>query len=195
VTDHTNGISRRLVAEARRGDPDALKGLVERAYPVVRRWALVQTGEPAEADDLTQDVLIRMIRRLHTFQGDARFETWLYAMTRNAALDRIRKAGRARRMSDDPLAQFALEPKGAPDPSRRVELDELRDLLQTFFDDLPRRQREVFDLVELQGYSAAEAAEIMSVQAVSIRAHLFKARRRLRERILSERPEVAGDFR
>jgi RNA polymerase sigma-70 factor (ECF subfamily) len=195
VTDRTTGISGRLVAKARRGDPEALKGLVEYAYPVVRRWALVQTGEPADADDLTQDVLIRMIRRLETFQGDARFDTWLYAMTRNAALDRIRKSGRTRRISDDPLAQIALEPRGAPDPSRRVELDELREMLETFFHDLPPRQREVFDLVELQGYAASEAAEIMGVAAASVRAHLFKARRRLRERILSERPEVASDLR
>jgi RNA polymerase sigma-70 factor, ECF subfamily len=115
-------------------------------------------------------------------------------MTRNVGLDRARRSGRVRRVSADALAHAEVGPAPAPDPSRRVELHELRSLLEAFFVELPGRQREVFDLVELQGYTSAEAAELMGVRAVTIRAHLFKARRTLRTRILSERPEVASDF-
>jgi RNA polymerase sigma-70 factor, ECF subfamily len=194
VIDGTAGTSGRLVADARGGDSGALRKLVEHAYPLVRRWALVQTGDRADADDLTQDVLIRMIRKLDTFHGRASFESWLYAMTRNAGLDRARRSGRARRVSADVLAYAEVGPAPAQDPARYVEADELRSLLATFFAELPRRQREVIDLVELQGYTAAEAAEMMGVRAVTIRAHLFKARRTLRLRILTERPEVASDF-
>lgn len=78
MSDHTLEFPFDLVDGARQGDEAALKALTERAYPVVRRlWALVQTGDPMEADDLTQDVLVQMIRKMESFQGDARFSTWL----------------------------------------------------------------------------------------------------------------------
>ncbi|MCE2425355.1 MAG: sigma-70 family RNA polymerase sigma factor, partial [Pseudomonadales bacterium] len=66
----------------------------------------------------------------------------------------------------------------------------LAELLHAFFKDLPRRQREVFDLVELQGVSATEAAQILGIRPTSVRGNLFKARRNLRRRILATWPDV-----
>lgn len=74
-----------------------------------------------------------------------------------------------------------------------TEAHEIRALLDVFFLALPDRQRQVFDLVELQGYSAVAAARLMGIEPVSVRAHLFKARKRLRERILRDRPEIAEE--
>ena len=187
-------IPRDLVIRAREGDDAALSSLVEAAYPSVRRWALLHTGEAAEADDLTQDVLIRMIRRLDSFHGDARFGTWLYSMTRNAATDRFRKQRRRARLFEDRRAFIEPVPAGPEDPSRSIERRELGSILQTFFEELPQRQREVFDLVELQGMPATDVADLLGIEAVSVRANLFKARRRLRTRILEVRPEVAEDL-
>ena len=53
-----------LIDRARRGEEEALSALIEHAYPLVRRWALIQTGEPDDAEDLTQDVLVQMLRKL-----------------------------------------------------------------------------------------------------------------------------------
>ena len=181
-----------LVSRARGGDEAALTRLAELAYPRVRRWALVQTGDPAEADDLTQDVLIRMIRHLDTFHGDAAFETWLYATTRNAARDAFRARRREARREGDPRTVVALRPDPAPRPDRRVERSELRATLLDAFARLPRRQREAFELVELQGHSAKEAAGILGIEPVSVRAHLFKARRAMRELLLADDPAAGG---
>ncbi len=92
MTATSQDIGPDLVTEARGGDPEALNTLVTRAYPIVRRWARVHTGDPAEADHLTQDVLRRVTRRLDAYQGDARFTTRLDAVTRHAAADRFRDA-------------------------------------------------------------------------------------------------------
>jgi RNA polymerase sigma-70 factor (ECF subfamily) len=184
-------IPRELVARARDGDAAALERLVEAAYPRVRRWALVHTGEEAEADDLTQDVLIRMIRNLDGFQGDARFATWLYAVTRNAAVDRHRRGRRRTLVSEHASDEGALHPWRPEDPARATERRELGRLVRSYFAELPERQRAVFDLVELQGLSASEAAEVMDIEPVSVRAHLFKARRTMRARMLEEHPELA----
>jgi len=194
VSDHLPDITRDLVIRARDGDEVALRVLVEAAYPWVRRWALVHTGEPTEADDLTQDVLIQMIRKLDSYHGNARFGTWLYSVTRNAATDRFRRERRRARASKDPRAFMALVPESPEDPSRSVERSELGAILQTFFEELPERQREIFDLVELQGMPANDAADLLGIEPVSVRANLFKARRRLRARILEVWPEVAEDL-
>jgi DNA-directed RNA polymerase specialized sigma24 family protein len=66
--------------------------------------------------------------------------------------------------------------------------------LDVLFQELPWRQREVFDLVELQGFDAAHVAELLDIEPVTVRAHLFKARRRLRASILETRPELVEDF-
>ncbi len=193
MTGSRTGISTKLIGEARSGDRDALTRLVEAAYPLVRRWALVQTGDPSDADDLAQDVMIRMIRKLDTWTAESRFESWLYAMVRNAALDSFRKQKRKRRAADDPRVWEALIPSSAPDPGLSVEIGELRAMLSTFFEELPDRQRELLDLVEFQGFSAAEAAELTGVEPATVRVHLFKARRRLRSRILEQGDSIAGD--
>ncbi len=194
MSDHTLEFPSDLVDGARQGDAAALRALTERAYPVVHRWALVHTGDPMEADDLTQDVLVQMIRKMEYFHGDARFSTWLYTVTRNAASDRHRKQARRKRLAESPKAYLELVPQAANDPAKDAERRELGDMLSVFFEQLPGRQREIFDLVELQGLSGAEASELLGIEPVSVRAHLFKARRRLRRLILPTSPELAEDL-
>ena len=190
---HADDIGPDLVRRARDGDPDALRILVELAYPTVRRWALVHTGDPTEADDLTQDVLVHVIQRLDSFGGSSRFTTWLYTVTRNAATDRLRRAGRDAHRLERPLVRTELVPRDADDPSAEAERSHLRAVLLAYFEELPERQREIFDLAELQGVPSQEIAERLGIEPVSVRAHLFKARRSLRARILAEHPELAEE--
>ena len=183
-------ITRDLVRRARKGDEAALRALIRGAYPLVRRWTLVRLGDAAEAEDLTQDVMVQMIQKLESFDAASRFQTWLYAVTRNAATDRLRARGRRARAELDPRMWEAMGPDAPSDPSRAVEVAQLREALETFFQELPKRQRAILDLVDLQGMSAAEAAELMGIEATTVRVHLFRARRHLRSRILEASPEL-----
>ena len=182
-----------LVRRAQQGDRESLRALVEAAYPKVRRWALVRTGDPTEADDLTQDVMIQMIRRLDGFQGSARFDTWLYSVTRNAATDRGRANTRRVRILQDPRAVETLTPGAPLRPDEGIGSNDVAARVHTVFRELPLRQREVFDLVELQGLTSLEAAERLGIEAVSVRAHLFRARRALRARILEAQPHLVEE--
>jgi RNA polymerase sigma-70 factor (ECF subfamily) len=195
VSDHVLEIPPEIVGRAREGDEAALERLVRAAYPVVRRWALVRTGDPVEADDLTQDVLIRMIRKLDSYEGGSAFATWLYSVTRNAALDRFRGRRRRERLEEEARVRLHVVPSAAEDPARAVEGRDVERVVTVFFEELPERQREVFDLVELQGIPTARVAALLGIEPVSVRANLFKARRTIRERILESMPEVAEDFR
>jgi len=197
VSDSTGlrAVSDELVRQARNGDDAALREIASRAYPAVRRWALVHTGDPTEADDLTQDVLVQMIRRIDSYRGSAAFHTWLYSVTRNAAADRWRSARRRTRLRTDPGVLVSLRPRDPESPDRRVDRERLSALLHAFFEELPARQREVFDLADLQGFTSPEIAEMLGIEPVSVRAHLFKARRALRTRILDADPDLVEDFR
>lgn len=190
MSDQSPDLGSGLVAQAKEGDEQALRDLVEGAYPRVRRWTLVLTGDPHDAEDLTQDVLVHMIRKLDSFQGNAQFSTWLYTITRNAATDRFRKRSRRKSFeAHNPSVFREIVPDSPEDPSLAAERSETRDLVRSFFLELPDRQREIFDLVELQDVPAVEVAERLGIEPVSVRAHLFKARKRIRERILQEYPD------
>lgn len=195
MTETRDPIPEALARAAQAGGAEALSDLVEAAYPVVRRWTLVWTGDPAEADDVTQEVLIRMVRSIDSFSGSSRFESWLYATTRNALRDRIRREKRARRFSEESWRWDELAPATPARPDQRVERNEMKEVLRVFVEALPDRQRAVFDLVELQGMTAVEAAELLDIEPVSVRAHLFKARRTLRARVLADRPEWSEGVR
>lgn len=166
---------------------------MKRALPLVHRWALVRTGDPAEADDLTQDVLVQVIRKLDSFEGSSRFTTWLYTVTRNAAADRFRRTGRREEVTGQLAASERLESTASPDPEEAIAERKLADLVLSFFRELPERQRQVFDLTELQGVPAKDVAERLGIDPVSVRVSLMKARRTLRRRILESHPELAED--
>ncbi len=183
-----------LVRRAREGDEEALRDLVTRAHPIVRRWALVRTGDPTEADDLAQDVLVQMIRRLASYQGTAAFGTWLYTVTRNAAEDRRRLGNRREKARRSAEALGALLPARTERPDEALDRERLASLLRAFFEELPPRQREVLDLSDLQGFTSPEIAGMLGIEPVSVRAHLFKARRTLRRRILKAHPYFADDL-
>lgn len=160
------------------------------AHPLVHRWALVRTGDPTEADDLTQDVLVQVIRKLDSFEGSARFSTWLYTVTRNAAADRFRGARRHEEIATADRARSLVGTPAGQDPERDLERRQLADVIEAFFLKLPDRQREVFDLVELQELTSVEAGERLGIDPVSVRVSLMKARRTLREKILEAHPEL-----
>lgn len=204
---------RALVSRARDGDDAAAELLLAAIHSRVRRWALVAVASDAGADDVAQETLIRVYRHLASFRGRARFMTWVYRVTSSAAADWRRRhrhdfggagrqgledergpasgpthvlAGRARPTAFDP---GAVEDAIAAGIDRR----RLSRLVRTFLEELPDRQRAIFDLADLQGYSPVEIGELLGMKPVSVRASLFKARRTIRRRVLDSYPELLED--
>jgi RNA polymerase sigma factor (sigma-70 family) len=181
-----------MVARARAGDERAFAELATAVRGQVHRWALVRTGDADDAEDVAQTVVIRLHRHLHAFEGRSRFTTWLYRLTASAALDWVKGRGRRER------AHLASADHGelstaTDDRIAALENERTAALVRGFFAELPARQREVFDLVDLQGFTPAEAGEMLEIEGVTARAHLFRARRAIRERILAAHPNPRDD--
>lgn len=180
-----------LLRRAREGDEEARAELVRRVYPLVLRWARVGTGERADAEDVAHDALVRVLRGLGTFRGEARFTSWLYRVVRNVALDRNERRKRRLGREEDGEAAAWL-PTRDPGPDRMAERADLLERIRAAFMALPPRQREVFDMAELQGLTSPEIAERLDIAPASVRVTLLNARRSVRRALLAADPGL-GD--
>ena len=176
-----------LASLASAGDDTAFTSLVTRFQPAVFRWALIFARDPDEAEDITQEVFVRVHRQIRDYRSDGPLEAWLYRITRRTATHLRRTRGRRGRLLLSPAAR-ADRDVYTTDPGGRVDRQRAASIIRELFSVLPRRQREIFDLVDLQGLSPAEVAERTGMRAVSVRANLFKARKAIRESLLANHP-------
>jgi len=182
-----------LVEGARQGEREALERLAGALRPLVCRWALVMTGDPDDAEDVAQIVLMKTLDSLGSFHGRSRVTSWVYRITRNASLDRQREKRQARRLAEK--AEWLAESQAPPleDPLADIEMRRTLRLIRTFMTELPMMQREVFDLVDLQGLRPAEAARLLEMNPNTLRVHLLRARRRMRKEMLARPGETRSE--
>ena len=185
-----NAIDAQLASAAAAGDESAFTTLVTRYQPAVFRWALMFARDPDEAEDIAQEVFVRAYRQLSQYRSDGALEAWLYAITRRTANQMRRKQKRRGRLALSPGARPAREVY-TTDPGGRVDRERATVLIHEMFSELPPRQREIFDLIDLQGFSPAEVAERTGMKPVSVRANLFKARSTIRAKFLATHPSFS----
>ena len=176
----------KTIEKANLGNTAAFNDLVHALHPSVYRWALTFARDPDEADEITQETFVLVYRKLDQYRGDSAVEGWVYLITRNVALQRHRRKRRRDLLSTRsfPVGDSVYN----TDPGARVDRERMAEFIRHFFTQLPPRQREVFDLVDLQGHDPAEVADMIGVRAGTVRANLFKARAAIRERILELHP-------
>ena len=192
ATSDLEAAAAELVPRAQRGDVGARDGLLRACRDTVYRWALVQTGDAEDAEDVTQEVLIRLYGSLDRYAARSRFTTWLYRVTHNQAANLGRRL-RARLRLAAAAGREAAEPPDAGDPLDRIHAGQLVALADTLLRSLPRRQREVFHLADIEGCSAEEISQRLGMSPVTARVHLLHARRTLRAEILKRRPTLAEE--
>lgn len=166
-----------LIRAARDGDVEAVNELVRRKREQVVRIAYQVTGDWDDAIDVSQGVFLRLWKGLRRYDPARRFDTWLYRITVNAAIDFVRARGRAlEALPDEPPAGFSGEATG----ERRVDLARLRAAFVRLSARLAPKQRAAFVLREIEGLDTVEVARILEVTESTVRNHLLQARRALR---------------
>jgi RNA polymerase sigma factor (sigma-70 family) len=185
--------TRALVQRWRAGDPAARDALLERLYPVVRRWARIHVSDGDEADDVAQQALITVYRKIHQFRATESLAPWVYRITARAAAQRRRTDVRRFRLGRADASR-AEPARYLTDPGGRVDRERLGERIAALYRALPARQREVFALVDVEGHAPAEAAAMLALAPATLRANLFKARAALRRRLLAEAPALAERF-
>jgi len=188
------------------GDPEGLSDLIRRAaggdrrafdrLVVVKRERVVRTayqvtGDLEDARDVAQSVFLRLWRVLPRFDPGQRFDTWLYRITVNAAIDLLRTRGPKGMLQPLPDDPSLLEAQGS-DAGLDAALD-LKDVQRAFSHLAARlspKQRAAFVLREIEGLETAEVARILDVTESTVRNHILQARRTLRAGLEREYPSL-----
>lgn len=164
-----------LAVRAHAGDMDAFGELVNRYSAQARRVARSVLNDADDGDDAAQDAFLSALRNLGRYDPSRPFGPWLMRIVANAAVDRRRRK-KVRTVEALSPATPTLEAGPASETDRRAMLGVLEEALTR----LPERQRMAVVLFDVEGYSHAEIAEIISVPQGTVRSDVFHARRALR---------------
>lgn len=157
-----------LLVAAREGDRLALSVVVRRLYPDVVRYCAARVA-PEVAEDVAQDVFVRVVRGVEGFRGDASARTWVFAVARNACADAVR--GRVRQRGREQVGLPAMASQLDESPSADDGLG-----LALLLGELDVDRREAFVLTQLSGMTYAEAADVLDVAIGTIRSRVARAR-------------------
>jgi RNA polymerase sigma-70 factor (ECF subfamily) len=141
-------------------------------YDFIHATAWKWTRNRVDAEDIAQDVCIRLASAIRTFRGEGRLRTWLYTLVLNAVRDLARKSLRERRRDE----AWAADPTQQPPSADDDDMQEVWTAVQT----LPAKQRDCVMLVYSEGLAHAEAAEVLGCSEPTVSWHLHEARKRLR---------------
>jgi RNA polymerase sigma factor (sigma-70 family) len=176
-----------LAAAANRGDGRALERLVRAVHDRIYRLALRMTARPPDAEDATQEILIRVITRLSTYRGEAAFTTWVHRVAVNYLMDRSKTSVERLEMTFDRFAADLLDglsagPSADPDAAlleREVQLACTHALLTC----LDREHRIAYILGEILGVDSDDGGYICDVPPATYRKRLSRARQRVRDHL------------
>ena len=193
-----------LMVRYQRGERKAFAELVRRHNRPIYNFALRQLRVPSVAEDVTQDVFMRLVQNAAEFKHEARFLTWLYTIARNLCIDQLRKLSHRRHASlDQPtgdqqdgqsLGESIEGPNPAASAERTALSSEVRSSIVRAVDSLPDDQREVFLLREVANLPFKEIAEITGVGENTVKSRMRYALDRLKD-ALSEFEEYARALR
>jgi RNA polymerase sigma-70 factor (ECF subfamily) len=169
------------VCEAQRGDEAAFAALYDAHAGRVFALCLRLSADRVMAEELVQDVFVRVWERLASYRGESGFTTWLHRVAVNTVLEKAR-SGHRRRLRVQIAADFANidadVDRAAPATDPWTAMD-----LENAVATLPAGARAVFVLHDVEGYDHAEVGALLGIAEGTTKAHLFRARRLLRQRL------------
>jgi RNA polymerase sigma-70 factor, ECF subfamily len=180
------------------GRPPTVEQVFRDYAPRIYNLALRMLGNEADAEDVTQDVLLQLVRKLDTFRGESAFPTWLHRITVNAALAyRRKRASREQHHVHDPLDSFLDEGKHAA-PVRnwwiqpdKVAVDrETQGLIEKAIAALPEIYRDVYVLADVEGLANSQIADMLGLSVSAVKSRLHRARLLMRNALAPHFEEV-----
>jgi len=188
---------RLLVARLQRGDQAAVRQLAELYGPRIHQLALRHMKNREDAEEVTQDVLMKVYRKIGAFRGDSALSSWIYRITFNTAMSRLRahrgertaeqerdRALAAFESSDDGAARASADPADwSHMPDEELLRFELRRAVEAAVRELPEIYREPVILRDFEGLTTEEASTRLKVKDQTLKSRLHRGRLLLRERL------------
>ncbi len=178
-----------VLEQARRGDTDALTGLLRRYEGKIFRLALHITQNREDAEDVLQETFLKAFEHLDQFQGNSKFYTWIVRIAVNQALMKLRKRKSDRAVSLDEQLDTGEDTVAREiaawdeNPEQRYSREELNQILTSAVDDLTPIYRAVFVLRDIEELSTEETAEALNLSVPAVKSRLLRARLQLRDKL------------
>ena len=170
------------------GDVNAFETLVLRYQKKVYNTVLRLTGDSVQAEDLSQEVFLKIFRGLSSFRGESSFSTYIYRVAANTAIDALRRREAptvSLSAENEEGEEFELAlPDPGPLPVELLESRERRQAIRAAIDALPEHPRTVILLRELDGMSYQDIAKVMGLTEGTVKSRINRARARLRQLLL-----------
>lgn len=178
-----------LVLRAKSGDDDAFAQLMRDNEKRIYNLTLRMTGNPDDAMDLAQEAFLNAWRGLKFFKGDSTFSTWVYRLASNACIDHLRRQKRRQDISAPmPMDEEDDRPPDIPDdrfrPEQELERKELRNAVSAGLEQLSDEHRQVLIMREINGLSYQEIADVLDLEAGTVKSRIARARNSLRKILL-----------
>lgn len=193
-----------LMVSYQRGDREAFAELVRRYETPIYNFSLRQLRSREAAEEITQDVFLRVVRRASQFKHEARFSTWLYTIARNLTIDELRKRRHRRHPSLDqpssmspgapPLLDSVEDISPTGNAERSAAASQVAERIVEAVEALPEEQREVFLLREIANLPFADIAQVTGAGENTVKSRMRYALERLQQ-ALSEFEEYARALR
>ena len=186
------GAERELIGRMQAGDPSAVADLAATYGPRIHQLAFRYMKNWEDAEEVTQDVLLKVFRKIDAFRGDAALSSWIYRITFNTAMSRLR-TGRQARAAEQPRFESTgtdVAPRTPQEPADwssladdRVLQREMRERLLQALTHLPEVYRIPVILRDIQGLSTDEASAILRVKTQTLKSRLHRGRLILRQHL------------
>jgi len=176
-----------LIERCLRKDNSAWDQILSRFKRKVFHIAYKFTGRHDEAEDLTQEIFLKVFRSLAKFNREADFTTWLGSVARNYCIDHYRASKREREVLVEDLLAFDSAPAASGNPYRALEDRDRRSFLRHGLDLLPDKLREAVVLRDLQGLSYQEMADRLRLPEGTVKSRINRGREELSRLLLRAR--------
>ena len=173
-----------LIERCLRKDNSAWEQVIARFRRKVFHISYKFTGKHDEAEDLTQEIFLKVFRSLEKFHRDADFGTWLSSVARNYCIDRYRASKREKEVLVEDALAYDLAPAASGNPYRALEDQDRRSLVRRGLEQLPGKLREAVILRDLQGMSYQEMAVRLALPEGTVKSRINRGREELARLLL-----------
>jgi len=178
-----------LLAKFKKGDQQAFELLVRKYKTTVFNTIYSVMGNAQEADDIAQEVFLKVYTKADSFKGESSFSTWLYRITVNRCIDELRRrknkiiSYETEFNQEEKLKLKDVLASRENDITEKLRQKELQDIIQKAMDSLPEKYRIILTLKEIEGLSYKEISQIMKISLAKVKIWLFRARQKLKGKL------------
>lgn len=178
-----------LLAKFKKGDQQAFELLVRKYKTTVFNTIYSIMGNAQEADDIAQEVFLKVYTKADSFKGESSFSTWLYRITVNRCIDELRRrknkiiSYETEFNQEEKLKLKDVLASRENDITEKLRQKELQDIIQKAMNSLPEKYRIILTLKEIEGLSYKEISQIMKISLAKVKIWLFRARQKLKGKL------------